>query len=152
MKTHAMQRSLEHLRETGWLATSVEKWIPVAGNWKKGKRVDAFGFGDILACRRIGLVSHQSNPPANFVTGWRQEIALVQTFPLARWNDHVEKLCGKVEGQEYIALNAEKWRKAGGLIIFHGWAYKVLRDSNGVRIKSKSGKSKYGWQLREELL
>jgi hypothetical protein len=121
-KTHATQRSLAYLRKNGWQAAIVEKWIPPRGKMKFGVRVDVWSFGDILACRRL--------PQALVGT-----IALVQTFPLARWKDHAEKLAAIPELQQ--------WKTCGGTVIMHGWAFK---PKDGVRGARKT------WQLREEVL
>ena len=119
-KTKAKQRSMKHLRDNGWQVADVEKWIPPRGKMKFGVRKDVWGFGDILACRR-------SNGP--------REIALVQTFPLARWKDHIEKMRTIPE--------VETWKQAGGLVLVHGWAPK---PKGGVRGAKKV------WTLREESL
>jgi len=124
-KTHATQRSLAHLRRNGWQAAIVEKWIPPRGKMKFGVRVDVWGFGDILACREVpsetGIVYGQ--------------IALVQTFPQARWKDHISDLLHIHE--------LHQWKVCGGIVIFHGWA---LKPKDGIRGARKT------WQLREEVL
>lgn len=117
-RTRAVQRSLAFLRKNGWQAAIVEKWIPPRGKMKFGVRIDVWGFGDILAC--------VSDLPS---------IALIQTFPLARWKDHVERLAAIPELQT--------WKKAGGLVYLHGWA---LKPKDGVRGAKKV------WTLREESL
>lgn len=62
------QRSLKFLRDNGWTACVVEKWIA-----QIQQRKDAFGFGDILAC----------SPD--------EGIILVQSTVGARHADHVKK-------------------------------------------------------------
>ena len=125
-KTKATQRSLAVLRREGWTACVVEKWLPARGNMKFGVRIDAFGFGDLLACRSelLDEMETYSEYPA---------IALVQCFPLARWKDHVVKLSAIPELQI--------WKAAGGIVLLHGWAFK---PKDGVRGAKKT------WQLREE--
>jgi hypothetical protein len=120
MKTLATQRSLSYLRKRGWQVAIVEKWIPARGNMKFGRRIDVWGFGDLLACRG------------------GDQIALIQCFPAARWNDHVEKL-----KLPEIASAVEWWKGAGGLVFLHGW---VKRNKGGIRGARKE------WQLREELV
>jgi hypothetical protein len=126
VKTLATQRSLKYLRRLGWTACIVEKWIPPRGNMKFGVRIDAFGFGDLLACSPLAFGRHP-HPGGS--------IALVQTSTLARWNDHKTKILAIPEFQ--------KWKEAGGLVILHGWAFK---PKDGVRGARKV------WTLREESL
>lgn len=85
------QRSLRHLREAGWTAHKVEHWNAFAR-----RRVDAFGWGDILACHPL------------------QGIALVQTTSGANLSARIKK------AQSIGALVA--WVTAGGKLIAHGWA------------------------------
>jgi hypothetical protein len=129
-KTLATQRSLRYLEKSGWQCAIVEKWIPPRGNMKFGVRKDVWGFADILACF----------VPKAFETalGWVQtpgQIALIQTFPMARWKDHKEKLAGIPELQV--------WKAAGGAVYLHGWA---LKPKGGIRGAKKV------WTLREEQL
>lgn len=128
MKTHATQRSLKYLRNLGWTACVVEKWLPARGGMLFGRRIDAFGFGDILAC-------HDGKPIDGFCPVTKRCIALVQTSTGARWNDHVAKLTAIPE--------LEKWKAAGGLVILHGWSHK---PKGGVRGAKKV------WVVREETL
>lgn len=118
-KTLATQRSLKYLRDNGWQCAIVEKWIPPRGNMKFGIRQDVWGFGDILACRRVP----------------DYQIALIQTFPLARWKDHMVKLRAIPE--------LRFWQLCGGIVLMHGWAFK---PKDGVRGAKKV------WTLREETL
>ena len=124
-KTLATQRSLAYLRKNGWQAAIVEKWIPPRGKMRFGVRVDVWGFGDILACRA-------NASEAGVVYG---QIALVQTFPVARWKDHAIKLLHIPE--------LHQWKHCGGLVLLHGWAFK---PKDGVRGARKT------WQLRQESL
>ena len=129
-KTLATQRSLAKLRREGWMACVVEKWVPPRGKMKFGVRIDAFNFGDILAC--FPSVPFDS-PIGKVRTPGR--IALVQCFPLARWKDHVSKFAAMPEIQS--------WKDAGGIVLLHGWR-KGPKD--GVRGARKI------WILREEIL
>lgn len=123
MATLAKQRSMKHLKREGWTVADVEKWIPPRGEMKFGVRKDVWGFGDILACR-----GGDGSKLAKMT-------ALVQTFPLARWNDHVVKIAGLRE--------AGDWKAAGNLILLHGWA---LKPKDGVRGAKKV------WTLREAVI
>lgn len=127
-KTLATQRSLRYLEKNGWLCAVVEKWIPPRGKMKFGVRKDVWQFGDVLACW----------PSATFDTVMGKvrtpgRIALIQTFPMARWKDHKEKLAEIPELQV--------WKAAGGIVFLHGWAFK---PKGGVRGAKKV------WTLREE--
>lgn len=42
-----VQRTIRHLRNDGTICDVVERWLPYAG--EHGKKVDCFGFGDLLA-------------------------------------------------------------------------------------------------------
>ena len=128
-KTLATQRSLKHLRKMGWQCAIVEKW-QMRPQAAYGVRIDVWGFGDILACRSSLEDKEQG------LTYYAKEIALVQTFPLASWKDHAEKM-----QEPQIKAAIENWKAAGGLVLVHGWAFK---PKDGVRGAKKT------WQLREE--
>lgn len=98
MKTSPVQRSLKHLRDEGWTACVVEKWLPARGTMKFGRRIDAFGFADILACKEFN---------------YKGTIALVQTTTRAHMNDHREKI--------FAIPEFHIWRGAGGTVLLHGW-------------------------------
>lgn len=123
-KTLATQRSLKSLRDNGWTACIVEKFLPARGDMKFPRRIDAFGFGDILACR-----------PPTFIAGellGEKGIALVQCCPGASHAEHKEKILAIPE--------FHKWKAAGGLVFLQSWA------KQGPRGKAKR------WTLREEVL
>jgi hypothetical protein len=134
-KTKATQRSLAHLRRNGWQSAIVEKWIAPRGKMKFGVRVDVWGFGDILACRPPVMLPYLVGSNDFKVKYSKPQIALIQTFPLARWKDHWEKLLRITE--------LKTWQDAGGMVIMHGWAFK---PKDGIRGARKT------WQLREEVL
>jgi hypothetical protein len=100
-KFSATQYSLKELRGRGWSACVVEKWLPPRGDMKFGRRIDAFGFGDILACR------------LNIDEAIGGEIALVQTTTLAHMEEHKAKILAIPE--------FHKWKEAGGIVLLHGW-------------------------------
>ena len=106
MKTSPTSRSLKYLREQGWTACIVEKWIPPRGTMKFGVRVDAFGFGDILAC----------GP---------NQVALVQSTTTKNMAARREKIRGIPE--------ARKWQDAGGTILLHGWKLSPKDGVHGAR-------------------
>jgi hypothetical protein len=126
MASKPCQRSLAHLRREGWTVCIVEKWIPPRGNMKFGVRIDAFGFGDLLACRQRDIVH---------VSEKNQEIALVQTTDASSFSKHKLKILAIPEFR--------KWKDAGGIVLLHGWR-KGPKD--GIRGARKV------WQLREEVL
>lgn len=85
------QLSLAHLRAHGWTVCVVEKF-----NHFAKIRQDAFGFGDLLACRKAG------------------EISLIQTTTSNNMRDRKIKV---IAAPEFW-----KWKSAGGLVFLHGWA------------------------------
>jgi len=136
LKTNAMQRSLNKLRREGWTVCVVERKIPRPGRPFPTSR-DAFGFGDILACRLEPKL-----------------IALVQTSTAARWNDHKRKILGPIHDGEFatdeerqaaerIIADAITWANAGGVILLHGWSYRL---PHGLKFEEKR------WVCREERL
>jgi hypothetical protein len=82
-------RSLEHLRKQGYLAQVVEKWIP-----QVKRRVDLFGFVDILAIRDDEVLGVQSTS-----------------------GDNVASRVTKIAEHANVAAV----RKAGIRIVVHGW-------------------------------
>jgi hypothetical protein len=109
VKTNATQRSLKVLRENGWTAHIVEKFLPARGTMKFPRRIDAFGVGDILAFRE---------PIEDFSPG---QIALVQCCPGASHAEHKAKILAIPE--------AHGWKKAGGKIFLQSWAKKGARGA-----------------------
>ncbi len=123
MASKPTQRSLKHLRDHGWTVCIVEKYIKHP-NMAFGKRIDAFGIGDLLACRSELLdEGHRTQ-----INGM---IALVQCCS-TDFAKHKTKLLAIPELQT--------WKAAGGEVIIHGWTKK------GPRGKRKT------WTLREEIL
>ena len=85
------QRSLKYLRDRGWTCHIVEKWVPQAK-----RRIDAFGFGDILgySAEYPGATLFQTTSGPN----------------LAARVTKIEENC-----------NALGWIRAGNRIVVHGW-------------------------------
>ena len=131
-KSRPTQRSLKHLEDNKWSAHVVEKWIPVRGDWKRGKRVDCFGFGDILACRPPLNIPYRAGGGQTDVVRIPGRIALVQTT-----TGHGGTFA---EHRRKIRASAKYpiWKAAGGLVFLHGW-----------RFGGKRGEKKR-WILREE--
>lgn len=123
MKTNATQRSLKYLREQGWTVCIVEKFLPARGTMKFPRRIDAFGFGDILACAPI---THEN------YDGRQSKIALVQSCPGASHAEHKAKILAIPEFQT--------WKASGGMVLLMSWA------KQGPRGKRKM------WTVREEQL
>jgi hypothetical protein len=123
-KSKPVQRSLAILRENGWTVTIVEKYIKF-GSMAFGKRVDVFGFGDLLACRPMmrSTDNETIHPPA---------IALVQCCRDGDFAEHKAKILAIPEF--YI------WKKAHGLVFLQGWSLKGPRGQ------------KKRWTMREEEL
>jgi len=135
MASKPCQRSLAYLRKEGWTVCIVEKWVPPRGNMKFGVRIDAFNFGDLLACRRLPQNSGKLTPGDGAIGLGSKQIALVQTTDHTNFSKHKDKILAIPEFQ--------KWKDAGGIMLLHGWR-KGPKD--GVRGARKV------WILREELL
>ena len=151
-KTNATQRSLKLLRENGWTCHIVEKYIKHP-NMAFGKRIDAFGIGDILACRspvysetwrcpqcqgkkeitvdRRKIWCKDCNHTGKMLLG-DAAIALVQCFPDSTFAAHRTKILVIPE----LAI----WKAAGGKVFLQGWA-----------LKGQRGKKKR-WTVREQEL
>src|SRR5437016_10760365 len=122
MASKPTQRSLKHLRDNGWTVCIVEKFIKHP-NMPFGKRIDAFGIGDLLACRPSEWVE-----AGTYRTPGR--IALVQCCS-TDFAKHKEKILGIPE--------LEEWKDSGGIVLLHSWT------KRGPRGKRKT------YQLREEI-
>ena len=118
-KTHATQRTLKLLRDEGWSCHVVEKYIKHP-NMPFGKRIDAFGIGDILACKPLPTVDGG--------------IALVQCFPGTSGSGfaaHRKKI--------FEIPETKIWLRAGGKILLYGWRQKIDK-----------GKKRGRWMWRRE--
>lgn len=109
------QRSLNKLRKEGWEVCIVEKWIPQAR-----RRVDAFGFGDILGYHVFNLKL------APYTT-----TALFQVTSGSNFSARIKKI---LEDSK-----AKGWLKAGNGICVHGWR----------KLKNKET-GKYHWECKEQ--
>ena len=87
------------------------------------RRIDAFGFGDLLACRVL---------PACEFRGPAGQIALIQTTDHSSFSKRKDKLLALPE--------VAQWKAAGGIVLLHGWG------KRGPRGKRKL------WTLRQEVL
>jgi hypothetical protein len=98
-KTLATQRTLQVLRDEGWVCCTVERYMNHPG-MKFPRRIDAFGIGDILACHPVNSY-----------------IALVQCFPdsggKAGFDAHLNKIISLPE--------TRAWISSGGRILLYGW-------------------------------
>lgn len=90
-------RTLEILREDGWIADIVERFVSAG---ERSHRKDAFGFGDILAADPV-----------------HPKILLVQACATASLANRIDKIAR----QTYQFENARRWFNAGGLIWVIGW-------------------------------
>ena len=129
MASKPTQRSLKALRDAGYLVCIVEKWLPARGEMKFGIRIDAFGFGDLLACKPSKQYVDTKTAQLYREPG---EIALVQTTDHTSFSKHKLKILAIPEFQ--------KWKDAGGIVRLHGWAKRGPRGERKV------------WTLREEIL
>lgn len=90
------------LRADGYIACSVERWIA-----QIRQRKDAFGFGDILACK-VGEVG----------------CTLIQTTTKGNMNARLQKICEIAEAGIFLA--------SGNKIKIHGWSKKGPRGKRKV--------------------
>jgi hypothetical protein len=101
------QRTLEYLREEGYMVGMVERFLSHAGHF--GVRQDLFGLFDILAVR-----------PDEGIIG-------IQCFTTA-WTEHYEKF------YESCREESITWLKSGGKIELWGWRrLKVKRKGKAIR-------------------
>lgn len=107
-------RSIEYLRERGWIACRVEQTLVMPGRPFANKK-DAFGFGDILA--------------ANPIEG---KIALIQATGGQGGNlmARVRRIINGELDDKKIPFLAIDWIRGGGRIYCHGWA---KRKPRGVK-------------------
>lgn len=130
MASKPMQWSLALLRRNGWSCAIVEKWLPPRGNMKFGIRIDAYGFGDILACRPPGFVNFRFEKrvvPAR--------IAMVQTTSQVHMSDHRAKILA--EPRAWV------WARSGGLIMLWGWKKRPVGGKRGAPKE---------WRVTQELI
>lgn len=86
------QRSLRHLRESGWTVAKVEYWLAPAR-----RRIDVWRFGDLLACKPDGRPT------------------LIQTTSGSNVSGRITK--AKENAGPLVA-----WLLSGGALVVHGWA------------------------------
>ncbi len=98
MPTSPTQRTLAECRKREWRACVVEKWIP-----QVRRRVDVFGFGDILAL--------DGNPGS----------LLIQATSTPHSANRVTKI------REDCNAAAREWLQAGNRIEVWGWAKRGAR-------------------------
>lgn len=100
-RTNYTQRSLKHLRDQGYIAEVVEKWLPFFGGKKDGKgppghRKDLFGVIDILAIHKVS-----------------GHVVAAQSTSKGQINPHLKK----IEASEHIdTLRLTDWQ-----LVVHGW-------------------------------
>jgi len=94
MPTSPTARTLQRCRKFGWIAAVVEKWIP-----QTGRRLDVWGFGDILAV--------DDKPGALLIQATSDNGGNVAA--------RVHKICGE------CAVPAAIWLAAGNRIETWGW-------------------------------
>lgn len=100
------QRTLALLRENGWEACVVEKWVSFARI-----RVDAFGWGDILAYFNAKATGKTSEGP-NFLPA--MGVALIQTTTA----NNLSAREAKMRDSPHLW----GWLRAGGHALLIGWA------------------------------
>ena len=101
-------RTLEYLRQQGWIADKVEQFNPYAG--KHGLRKDMFGFGDIVAMGENSIIAVQSCGQA--------------------FSEHHKK----ITEDERVAPLALMWLENGGRLMLIGWRkIKLRRGGKAMR-------------------
>lgn len=115
------QRSLNKLRKEGWEVCIVEKWLPQAK-----RRIDAFGFGDILGFK---YYSHLKPLFGNMINYY--SAVLFQTTSGSNFAARKKKIL--------INPKAIGWLQCGNGICIHGWR----------KLKNKET-GKYHWKCKEE--
>lgn len=101
-------RTLEYIRQQGWIADKVEQFNPYGG--KFGTRKDMFGFADIVAMGEGSIIAIQSCGQA--------------------FSEHNKK----ITKDELVAPLAMKWLENGGKIILIGWRkIKIKRGGKAKR-------------------
>lgn len=150
-KSKPVQRSLAHLKKNGWQVAIVEKYLKPPGA-AFGRRIDVWGFGDLLACRPV--IGDPTPPrPSEGKHAWGTvrhpaAIALIQCCRDADMAEHRAKILGtpmehwtqeeRDESKE-IFEKFKVWKASGGRVFLQGWGFKGRR-----------GEKK--WTLREEVL
>lgn len=101
-------RTLEYIRNKGWIADKVEQFNSYAG--KFGQRKDMFGFADIVALGEKSIIAIQSCGQA--------------------FSEHDKK----ITEDENVAPNALLWLECGGRLILIGWRkVKLKRGGKAMR-------------------
>ena len=101
-------RTLEYLRQQGWVADKVEQFNPYAG--KHGQRKDMFGFADIVALGEGNIYAVQSCGQA--------------------FAEHHRK----ITEDDRVAPNALLWVQNGGKLMLIGWRkVKLKRGGKAMR-------------------
>lgn len=120
------QRTLAYLRGEGWQCAIVEKYLKF-GHMAFGRRIDVYGFGDVLACHPGG----RDTPP---------QIALVQACAGTDHDRRARKIRGNTRDSDLesmsdkerielakVALRAKFWKKCGGIILLISWSKRGAR-------------------------
>jgi len=103
-------RTLKYIREKGWVADMVERWMHMPTHPAGGFRKDMFGFGDIVAMGENSIIAIQSCGQA--------------------FSEHYRK----ITEDEKVAENALLWLKNGGRLILIGWRkVKLKRGGKAMR-------------------
>lgn len=148
MRTRSIQLSLKHLRKAGWQVAIVEKWLKAPG-MKFGKRIDVWGFGDLLAClpacrkeqgfAEKGNTCLQTPGTCESCPKWwdkerssKPVTALFQTTAMSERQRHLDKISNIPE--------VRIWQASGNLVILHSWR----------KLKPRGKRER--WEVKEEIL
>ena len=120
------QRTLARLREDGYLAAVVERYVRAPHLPGGGYRLDLFGCIDVIAVKP-------------------DETLAVQCFTTA-WSEHKAKLA-----EEEVAAALAMWLSAGNRFQLWGWSLKSQRNDDNSYATYKNGKRKpKAWTLTAE--
>jgi len=106
-KISPTSRTLEYIRQQGWLVDKVEQFNPYAG--KFGQRKDMFGFADLIALGEGDIIAIQSCGQA--------------------FSEHDKKI---IEDEE-VYPNVIKWLESGGRLLLIGWR-KIKKKRGGKQM------------------
>lgn len=102
-------RTLNYLRKQGAIAQVCEKWIPVRGDWKRGKRVDLFG-ADVAVIQGRAFI-------------------LIQSCSGSSHADRIRKACDNAHVAAYL--------NTGNLFEVWSWSQRVAYGKKGNKLKRK---------------
>lgn len=108
-------RTLKYLTDEGWMACIVEKYLKTP-DMSFGRRIDAFGFGDVLACRPGEIALVQTTSGAGAPARRRKLLGKLTEADIAGMDEKQREISLKV------AANVRTWLKCGGIVMLISWS------------------------------